>query len=154
MSETPGDPTWPLQPERLRPPSLPAQLMRASDADRDAVAHTLADAFAVGRLTRDEHDERLSRALAARTLGELAPLTHDLQPAPAPAASGWSYDPTGAPAGATLISFFGSSKRAGRWAVPGALNAVAVFGRPTSTCGTPVSRPRSWNSTSPASLGP
>ncbi len=128
MSDTPADQTWPLQPERLRPPSMPAQLMRASDADRDEVVRALADAFAVGRLTRDEHDERLSRALAARTLGELAPLTHDLQASPAPAPSPWIYDPAGTPAGATVFSFFGGSKRAGRWLVPQAMNAVAIFG--------------------------
>jgi len=44
-------------------------------------------AAADGRLDPDELDERLGRAYAARTLGELAPLTADLPAAPAPPAS-------------------------------------------------------------------
>jgi hypothetical protein len=52
--------------------------LRASDADRDAVAARLGGALAVGRLTSTEYAERLDAAYAARTHGELAPLTHDL----------------------------------------------------------------------------
>ena len=59
-----------------RDPSL-----RASDADRDAVADLLRTAHAEGRLTVEELYERLDAALAARTMGELTPLTADL-PAP------------------------------------------------------------------------
>lgn len=43
----------------------------ASDADRDAVTHLLANAFAQGRLTHGEFDARTSRTLRARTHGEL-----------------------------------------------------------------------------------
>jgi DNA-binding MarR family transcriptional regulator len=43
----------------------------ASDADRDAAVHVLADALSVGRLTPAEFDERTNRALAARTYGDL-----------------------------------------------------------------------------------
>ena len=53
---------------------------RASDADRDRVIDLLKAAFAQGRLTKDELDERLGRALAARTYAELAALTADLHP--------------------------------------------------------------------------
>jgi hypothetical protein len=64
-------------------------VLRASDADRDAVADLLRGAHADGRLTVEELYERLDAALAARTLGDLAPLTADL-PAPtsAPARTG------------------------------------------------------------------
>jgi hypothetical protein len=54
--------------------------LRASDADRDVIHGVLADAFADGRLDRDEYDERSSSVLAARTLGELPPLVSDLVP--------------------------------------------------------------------------
>src|SRR5215813_7614368 len=54
---------------------------RASDADRDAAAGLLNEAFAAGRLTADEHDQRLSAAYAARSWPELHQLTADL-PAP------------------------------------------------------------------------
>jgi hypothetical protein len=53
---------------------------RASEADRDRVIDLLKAAFAHGRLTKDELDERLGRALAARTYAELAALTADLHP--------------------------------------------------------------------------
>lgn len=60
--------------------------VRASDADRDAAAETLSLAFAEGRLSAAEHDERVCAAYGARTLGELAGLTADL-PGPAGDAS-------------------------------------------------------------------
>jgi hypothetical protein len=52
--------------------------MRASDADRERVAALLGEAVADGRLTADEHKERLDLLYATKTLGELAPLTADL----------------------------------------------------------------------------
>src|ERR1700729_3144914 len=52
--------------------------LRASDADRDRVLALLGEAMSDGRLTSDEHSERVQRAFAARTLGELAELTADL----------------------------------------------------------------------------
>jgi pyruvate/2-oxoglutarate dehydrogenase complex dihydrolipoamide acyltransferase (E2) component len=62
-------------------PALPAAgapQTRASDADRDAAAALLGAAFAEGRLTADEHGERLSAAYAARTWQQLRQLTADL----------------------------------------------------------------------------
>jgi hypothetical protein len=64
--------------------------MRASDADREIVRAVLADAYADGRLTREEHDDRLNTLYASRTLGEVPSLVSDLVPpdglpaAPAP----------------------------------------------------------------------
>ena len=52
--------------------------LRAADADRDAVADLLSDALARGRLDIAEFGERLDRAFAARTVGELVALTSDL----------------------------------------------------------------------------
>jgi hypothetical protein len=52
--------------------------LRAADADRDGAAARLGGALAVGRLTSTEYAERLDAVYAARTLGELAPLTSDL----------------------------------------------------------------------------
>ena len=49
----------------------------------------LADAFAEGRITRTEYDERAEAALTSRTLGDLVPLVEDLPvSASAPATSG------------------------------------------------------------------
>jgi hypothetical protein len=52
--------------------------MRASRADREQVIDTLKAAFVQGRLTRDELDERVARALVPLTYAELATLTEDL----------------------------------------------------------------------------
>jgi Domain of unknown function (DUF1707) len=57
--------------------------MRASHEDRDRVVDALRVACGDGRLSAEELDTRLERALSARTLGELAGLTTDLPNAPA-----------------------------------------------------------------------
>jgi len=54
--------------------------MRASDRDRDVILGALGDAYAEGRLTRAEYDERADGVAASRTLGELPPLVADLLP--------------------------------------------------------------------------
>ena len=59
-------------------PAAGALQTRASNADRDAAAALLGTAFAEGRLTVDEHGERLSAAYAARTWQQLRQLTADL----------------------------------------------------------------------------
>jgi hypothetical protein len=65
--------------------------VRASDADREAVARTLHDAVARGLLSLDEADERVAAAYAARFTDDLPRLTADLPPPPAtaPVAPGW-----------------------------------------------------------------
>jgi hypothetical protein len=55
---------------------------RASDAEREAVADRLRAAAGDGRLDADELEDRLTAAYAARTTGELVPLTADLPEAP------------------------------------------------------------------------
>lgn len=60
-------------------PRLPSnEQMRASDRDRAVIETVLADAFAEGRITRGEYDDRTEAALASRTLGDLIPLVDDL----------------------------------------------------------------------------
>lgn len=54
--------------------------LRASDADRDQVAERLRTAATEGRIATDELEQRLERALAARTYAELAALVADLPP--------------------------------------------------------------------------
>ena len=52
--------------------------IRASDADRERTATLLREHHAVGRLTAEEFDERLDKAFAARTMGDLEDLLADL----------------------------------------------------------------------------
>lgn len=58
--------------------------LRVSDAERDAVATELGEHFQAGRLTQAEFDDRLGRALAARTRRDLDELLTDLPRTPAP----------------------------------------------------------------------
>jgi uncharacterized membrane protein YccC len=61
--------------------------VRVSDREREAVADTLREHAAEGRLDPDELDERLTAVYAARTRGDLEGLTTDLpqrEPAPPP----------------------------------------------------------------------
>lgn len=65
-------------------------LIRASDQDRDRVANILREHHAVGRLDADEFSERLDKAFAAKTMGDLEALTSDLpavDPYPLPTSS-------------------------------------------------------------------
>jgi hypothetical protein len=123
-------------PERQNPHAH----LRASDADRDQVVEVLRDALMTGRLTQDEHAERLEQTLTARTLGELEPITQDLavpgQTAPrraAAASSSASVVPIEDPANPadsfdTVIGIFGAGERNGRWRVKRRTNALALFG--------------------------
>ena len=52
--------------------------IRASDADRDRTAALLREHHAAGRLTAEEFNERLDKAYAAKTLGDLDQLLPDL----------------------------------------------------------------------------
>lgn len=58
--------------------------LRCSDVERHSVERILADAYADGRLNREEYDERLDAVWKAKTFGELNPLTSDLLPARKP----------------------------------------------------------------------
>jgi hypothetical protein len=54
--------------------------MRVSDAERSQVADALSKHFAEGRLDQTEFDERMQRAMAAKTRADLAGLFDDLPP--------------------------------------------------------------------------
>jgi hypothetical protein len=52
--------------------------LRIGDAERTAAADELGEHYAQGRLSTEEHHERLDRIWAARTRSELAPIFSDL----------------------------------------------------------------------------
>jgi uncharacterized protein DUF1707/2TM domain-containing protein len=58
----------------------PSGSTRVGDREREEVMHVLSDAFADGRLTREEFDARSTEALVARTGADLESLTADLPP--------------------------------------------------------------------------
>jgi hypothetical protein len=59
--------------------------MRAATADRERAVDVLKAGFTEGRLTQDEYNDRMGRAYAARTYGELTALTADLPAGAMPA---------------------------------------------------------------------
>ncbi|MFE6334572.1 DUF1707 domain-containing protein [Streptomyces sp. NPDC057806] len=114
-------------------PAAAAEL-RASDADRDRIADILREALAEGRLTAEEHSERVEGVLAAKTVGELEVFIKDLPAAhgPRPAASYGLIPsrPANLPTDPddTAIAIFSSAVRKGRWRAGRRIHAYAIFG--------------------------
>ncbi|MEU6351747.1 DUF1707 domain-containing protein [Streptomyces sp. NPDC047072] len=112
----------------------PAEL-RASDADRDRIADILREALAEGRLTADEHAERVEGVLGAKTVGELDVFIRDL-----PAAHGRGATPGYSPApnrptdaiphdpDDNVVAVFSAAVRKGRYRAGRRIHAYAVFG--------------------------
>jgi hypothetical protein len=96
--------------------------LRASDADRDRTAAVLGGALATGRLTTTEYAERLDTAYAAKTLGELVPLTRDL---PADDATDTSV---GVVDRAEVTARFSKVIRSGRWVAGRRTRLTAHYG--------------------------
>lgn len=84
MEVTPTDDPWA---GFTLDPRLPQHAaLRATDQDRTAVHQLLAQAYAEGRLDREELDERTGIAEALKTYGQIPPLVRDLVPQlPSPA---------------------------------------------------------------------
>ena len=113
---------------------LPPSGLRVGHAERDAVAVILQEAAADGRLGMDELDERLGKALQAKTYGDLEPLVADLSaelpwrsspgPASSPARTSQAMPPGPPPPGYSredplrLDGGMGVEKREGAWLVP------------------------------------
>jgi hypothetical protein len=102
------------------PPRYAPRDLRASDADRERVLTLLAEAVGDGRLTPEEHAQRLEQASSARTLGDLAGLTSDLVTAEA--------QPVRLDGARPLFAVFGTQRREGRWVVPDRVSVTAVLG--------------------------
>jgi hypothetical protein len=114
-----------MEPSGPSAPS-PAPAIRASDADRDAIAQQLQEAFAERRLDDDEFDQRMRAALTARTSTDLDRLVADLPAATVagrPAPAGPARRP-----GRFAIALKSSIRRGGRWRVPEHLTSVVYKG--------------------------
>lgn len=123
-----------------QPAPLGRDQMRASDVDRERVAQILHRALSEGRITMDELEERLTTVYAAKTLGELAPVTADL-PLPAGATTHTELEPAqtralglpddriGGHAGSmTSIGIMSGAVRKGSWVLPPQHNSLAFWG--------------------------
>ncbi len=79
----PGYPAAGFGPGHALAGNARAQL-RVSTLDRDRAVDLLARAFAEGRLTREEHEARMARAMAASTFADLDAVVADLPGGGAP----------------------------------------------------------------------
>jgi hypothetical protein len=123
-------------PEPLNVGPISRGNLRASDADRDQVANLLSTAYAEGRLTMEEHEERVGQLMAAKTFDDLIPITRDLVVigTPSPLATPqptnrFTIDTTGqGPETDKMIAIFGGVTRTGKWRVRKQTKALALFG--------------------------
>jgi hypothetical protein len=103
--------------------------LRASDADRDAAAAVVNNALAEGRLTADEHSDRLDSIYSAKTQAELVPLLSDLPGqramAPVTATSGQLAQSR---RGGRIVAIFSGATRKGAWHADPVMEVLAVFG--------------------------
>jgi hypothetical protein len=133
----PTDPNSPEQAVAKQEAEAKRAAVRASDADRQAAADVLNNAYAEGRLTISEHRERLDQVMSAKTLGELAPALADLNPPPGavPSAAAWTGNSTaqvsltGQPQqDLQLFGIFSGPNRSGAWLVPAKISTVNFMG--------------------------
>ena len=96
--------------------------LRISDAERERAAAELAEHYTEGRLTTEEHSERLDLIWAARTRSDLLPMFRDLPGAYGPVRA------AGPRARSTEPAYWSTGPRpwAGRRRVPGPLLVVLV----------------------------
>lgn len=112
--------------------------LRISDADRHQVAEVLREAAGEGRLDVEELEQRLEAAYAAKTYGDLVPITLDLPGTTAGVPQVLREDSVSprtprpaAPAGPrhdASYAVMSETKRAGVWTVGESHTAVAVMG--------------------------
>lgn len=121
-SSFPPPGSYPAGPGSPAPGPVRNPALRASDADRDQVLTQLSEHFQAGRLSTAEFEERSSRALQARTMGDLSGLMTDLPSESAEPAS------TVQPAGGTGRVARSGSAVPVMWAVLAVLGVVAVIG--------------------------
>ena len=116
---------------RVDPVAAARARLRASDADRERAIEALKAAFTRGRLTRDELDVRLDRAMLARTYAEVAAATADMparpalaRPEPARGGPGGAGQPAGWPPPALAAAT--RRQPANHWAFTSALGLATV----------------------------
>lgn len=103
--------------------------LRASDADRDSAASVISHALAEGRLTAEEHADRLDAIYAAKTHADLVPLLADLPAAgAAPLATHTTSPPAMSRRSGRIIAILSGATRKGAWHADPVINVVTVLG--------------------------
>jgi hypothetical protein len=94
-------------------------VLPVTQPDRETAVQTLQLAAGDGRLPLQEFSERVGTALTAETQDQLNAATAGLQAAP-PAEPARTVS--------SMVTFFGHRRQTGRWRLPSALRARALFG--------------------------
>lgn len=108
--------------------------LRAADTDRQLVADVVNTAYADGRITLEELNERLDATWRARTFGELTPITADLMPVArhdqyvSPTTSHALIDPRNSPAVDSFSSIMSTARREGVWRVSRRMSGSVFMG--------------------------
>jgi hypothetical protein len=103
--------------------------LRASDADRDTAAAVINNALAEGRLTAEEHSDRLDAIYAAKTHADLVPLLDDLPGQQAMMTSSAAPADLARPRRqGRIITIFGGATRKGPWHAEPLIEVLTVFG--------------------------
>ncbi|MFC5184841.1 DUF1707 SHOCT-like domain-containing protein [Actinomadura harenae] len=129
MSDEPSKAASTIAPQAEAAPPLTG--VRASDHERDQMLVRLHGAFAEGRLSEPELDDRIARTLAARTLTDLDVLAADLPEAPRTAsgvASGGTAASGGRFRGRFQLAYKSAIRRGGRWRLPERQTTVVYKG--------------------------
>lgn len=105
--------------------------LRASDADRDTAASVINNALAEGRLTAEEHSDRLDAIYSAKTHADIVPLLDDLPDQSTPLA--WTARPAGGELatpgrGARIVAVLSGHERKGVWHPEPVIDVLAVLG--------------------------
>lgn len=90
-----------------------------TDDDRESAVRRLREAYAAEHLTHEEMDERLGRALTARTAADLATAVASLPAEP----------PGPEESAVTIAAATGRIRRGGAWRLPRRLKVESAFGK-------------------------
>jgi DUF1707 SHOCT-like domain len=116
-----------LKPAEPAAPLTDATL--ASDAEREATVARLGEAASEGRLVLDEFSERVSRAYAARTRGDLNQLVRDLPPSSETSQTPPSYRSSPSTGHTEWhIAPIGGFKREGHWRMEQQIVSISLLG--------------------------
>jgi hypothetical protein len=119
------------QGERREQLPVQADQLRIGDQERHQVAEMLRQAAGEGRIDLEELDERLDATYAAKTYGDLVPLTADLPDTTTGVAATRPVAPSRVVAGPSrenAVAILSGVERKGVWVVPERLNIVCFMG--------------------------
>ena len=102
--------------------------LRASDAERDTAAAVINNAMAEGRLTAEEHSDRLDAIYAAKTHADLAVLLEDLPGHQAMVTPSAAQADVARPRHGRIIAILGGATRKGPWHPEPVIEVLTVLG--------------------------